>query len=165
MASIAIDQANAYSLMSKVQETGVPDLDTGEFRLALFGDSFVFNQTHAQWSEIKANEISEVGYTADGKVIVFNTDGRYSYNASTGIWTFGPNCDPLDWAAADFTLDPVKWGVVYEYIDDDGSADDTSPLVGALRLESLAAPDDETFRWNFPAAGIVRMSAQFVAPE
>ena len=160
MASIAVSQADVYSLMARVIESGNPDLENSDFYLALFGDGFLFDPEHDTWADIKAEEIDEPGYTSGGKEIVFDAS-RTSYDAATGIWSFGPDCDPLEWDNADFTLDPVRWGVIYEFTDDGlGETDDASVLVCAYRLTSLAEPDDEKFRWNFHADGLVKWTAK-----
>jgi len=163
MASIAVVQADVYSLVAQAIETGIPDLESGDFYLALFGDNFVFDPAHVTWADIKADEIDDVGYTSGGKEVVFDVS-RTDYDDTTGIWTFGPNCDPLEWDNADFTTDPVHWGVLYEYVDDEGSPDDGSVLVCAYKLTTPAEPDDEKFRWNFNAGGLVKWTAKFVAP-
>ena len=165
MAVINVSNGYVYSLMAKVIDTGVPFLETGNFYLALMGTGFTFNAAHTDWADVKANEIDDPGisgYTSGGKVVVFDGGGRFSYAAATGIWTFGPSCPALDWAGADFTTDPVKWGLLYEYVDDPldpGTPDDTSVLVAAYQLTSNASPSAETFRWTFPATGLLRWLA------
>jgi len=166
MSSIAVVQADVYSQVAALIESGSIDLETGDFYLALFGDNFVFDPTHTTWADIKIDEISDhiAGYTYGGKEIIFDAS-RTDYDDTTGIWAWGPNCDPLEWDNADFTSDPVHWGVIYEYTDDGGSPDDGSLLVCAYKLTTPAEPDDEKFRWNFNAGGLVKWTAKFtVAP-
>ena len=104
MASIAIDQANAYSLMAKVQETGVPDLAAGTFHLALMGTGFAFDASHTTWADVKAHQIDDVGiagYDDGGKAVVFDGGGRFGYNTpdtETFRWTF-PATGLLRWLA------------------------------------------------------------------
>ena len=167
MASIAVMQADVYSLMARLIESGIPNIEVSDFHLALFGDGFLFDPEHTTWADIKAEEITGVGYTSGGKEVIYGVDIT-TYNAATGIWAWGPACPALEWDGADFTLDPVRWGVLYEYTDDiynEGFPDDASVLVCAYRLTSLAEPDDEKFRWNFHADGLVKWTAKFtVAP-
>ena len=164
MSSIAIEQADVYSQVAKLIETEEIFLEVGVFNLALFGAGFAFDPEHNTWDDIKAEEIVDVGYTAGGKPIVFDAS-RLSYNAATGIWAWGPNCDPLEWDNANFTSDPVSWGVIYDFRDDGyGDVDDGSLLVCAYKLTTPAEPDDEKLRWNFHADGLVKWTAKFTAP-
>ena len=139
-----------YNSFKKKIMDGSIDLDTDTIKVVLVTSSYTPNiDTHTQYSHI-TNQVTGTGYTAGGatlankSVAVDTTNDRAKFDA-----------DDTTWTSASIT---ARGAIIYKYIDDGGSPDDTSPLIcyKDFGADITSTNGDFTIQWS--ADGILYLS-------
>ena len=127
------------------------DLVNDTVKVALFA-SYTYSEDHSTLGAVKAagTEATGAGYEADGATLA-HTGDKVTY--ASGVTTFGANADDTEWTSS--TID-AAFAVVYKYIDDDGSADDTSPVLCVIDFDGTESSVDGTFKIEWHENGIFR---------
>jgi hypothetical protein len=129
---------------------GSIDLDTDTIKVVLVTSSYTPNiDTHTQYSHI-TNQVTGTGYTAGGatlankSVAVDTTNDRAKFDA-----------DDTTWTTASIT---ARGAIIYKYVDNAGSPDDTSPLIcyKDFGADVTSTNADFTIKWH--ADGILYLS-------
>ena len=137
------------SFKGKIMDGSI-DLDTDTIKVVLVTSSYTPNiDTHTQYSHI-TNQVTGTGYTAGGatlankSVAVDTTNDRAKFDA-----------DDTTWTSASIT---ARGAIIYKYIDDGGSPDDTSPLIcyKDFGADITSTNGDFTIQWS--ADGILYLS-------
>jgi len=125
-------------------------LDTDTIKVVLVTSSYTPNiDTHTQYSHI-TNQVTGTGYTAGGatlankSVAVDTTNDRAKFDA-----------DDTTWTTASVT---ARGAIIYKYVDNAGSPDDTSPLIcyKDFGADVTSTNADFTIKWH--ADGILYLS-------
>lgn len=139
-----------YNSFKKKIMDGSIDLDTDTIKVALVTSSYTPNiDTHTQYSHI-TNQVTGTGYTAGGatlankSVAVDTTNDRAKFDA-----------DDTTWTTASIT---ARGAIIYKYVDNAGSPDDTSPLIcyKDFGADVTSTNADFTIKWH--ADGILYLS-------
>ena len=127
------------------------DLVNDSIRVLLLS-AYTYSVDHADLAAVKAagTEASGTGYTADGQVIA-HTGDKVTYAA--GVITFGANADDNEWVSS--TID-AAFAIVYKYVDDEGSAAGTSPVLCVVDFDGTESSVDGTFKIEWHENGIFR---------
>jgi len=137
------------SFKGKIMDGSI-DLDTDTIKVVLVTSSYTPNiDTHTQYSHI-TNQVTGTGYTAGGatlankSVAVDTTNDRAEFDA-----------DDTTWTSASIT---ARGAVIYKYVDNEGSPDDTSPLIcyKDFGADVTSTNADFTIKWH--ADGILYLS-------
>ena len=145
--------ADLYNHVAKIIVDQDINLLTADIRAALFTDSFVFDPEHTTWANVKANQISGDGYVSGGQAITHDGD-IFEYDSAAGIYAYGKNADSILWDNSSFI---TKHVVIYEYIDNVGSPDDSSLLLGTKEFGELIHTNNGSFTLVWDATiGIFR---------
>lgn len=135
------------SLFEKLMN-GEIDFDTDTIKIALLKDTYSPDAAHDTWADIKADQVTGVtGYnnTAGGSALAGVTIADKKLDATNPVWTITGTLT-------------CAYAVIYKYIDDAGSPDDTSPLVCLLDLGGNKSVTDGNFTIEFHANGIITWS-------
>jgi len=139
-----------YNSFKKKIMDGSIDLDTDTIKVVLVTSSYTPNiDTHTQYSHI-TNQVTGTGYTAGGatlankSVAVDTTNDRAKFDA-----------DDTTWTTASIT---ARGAIIYKYVDNAGSPDDTSPLIcyKDFGADVTSTNADFTIKWH--ADGILYLS-------
>lgn len=139
-----------YNSFKKKIMDGSIDLDTDTIKVVLVTSSYTPNiDTHTQYSHI-TNQVTGTGYTAGGatlankSVAVDTTNDRAKFDA-----------DDTTWTSASVT---ARGAIIYKYVDNEGSPDDTSPLIcyKDFGADVTSTNADFTIKWH--ADGILYLS-------
>ena len=139
-----------YNSFKKKIMDGSIDLDTDTIKVVLVTSSYTPNiDTHTQYSHI-TNQVTGTGYTAGGatlankSVAVDTTNDRAKFDA-----------DDTTWTTASIT---ARGAIIYKYVDNEGSPDDTSPLIcyKDFGADVTSTNADFTIKWH--ADGILYLS-------
>mgnify|MGYP000906306657 CR=1 FL=1 len=130
---------------------GTIDLDTDTIKVALVTSSYTPNiDTHTQYSHI-TNELS----TGDG----YTVGGATLANADVTVDTANDrakfDADDVTWTTASLT---ARGAVIYKYIDNGGSPDDTSPLICYKDFGADVSSTNADFTIKWHADGILYLS-------
>lgn len=137
------------SFKGKIMDGSI-DLDTDTIKVVLVTSSYTPNiDTHTQYSHI-TNQVTGTGYTAGGatlankSVAVDTTNDRAKFDA-----------DDTTWTTASIT---ARGAIIYKYVDNAGSPDDTSPLIcyKDFGADVTSTNADFTIKWH--ADGILYLS-------
>lgn len=137
------------SFKGKIMDGSI-DLDTDTIKVVLVTSSYTPNiDTHTQYSHI-TNQVTGTGYTAGGatlankSVAVDTTNDRAKFDA-----------DDTTWTTASVT---ARGAIIYKYVDNAGSPDDTSPLIcyKDFGADVTSTNADFTIKWH--ADGILYLS-------
>jgi hypothetical protein len=129
--------------------SGVFSLDSGgdTIKVVLVTSSYTPNiDTHTQYSHI-TNQVTGDGYTAGGATL-----GSQAVTTDTtgdkGVF----DAADTTWSSSTIT---AAGAVIYKYIDDTGSPDDTSPLIAYIDFgtDKVSSSGNFTISWN--EAGII----------
>jgi hypothetical protein len=132
----------AVSMLSKKV-----DWSSDTIKVALLSSAYTPNQgTHANFSDVNANEVSGTGYTAGGATLANKTRTLDTTNKVLVL-----DADDVTWANSTIT---ARYAVVY---DSTGTAS-TSPLIGYIDLVSDQASNNGNFVIQWDATGIVRLT-------
>ncbi|MFI9490491.1 hypothetical protein ACIG8K_02785 [Streptomyces halstedii] len=113
------------------------DLVNDTIKVALVSGSYTPNRdTHDEWADVSANEVTGTGYTAGGKTLVSKT---LTYSNTKDYWTF--DAADLTWTSATVSF---RYAVIY---------DDTAtgkPLLGIVDFGSQSASNqDVAIKWEY----------------
>jgi len=137
------------SFKGKIMDGSI-DLDTDTIKVVLVTSSYSPDiDTHTQYSHI-TNQVTGTGYTAGGatlankSVTVDTTNDRAKFDA-----------DDTTWTSASVT---ARGAIIYKYVDNAGSPDDTSPLIcyKDFGADVTSTNADFTIKWH--ADGILYLS-------
>lgn len=118
-----------------------------EIRAVLVTSSYTPDQdTHTQYSHI-TNQVTGTGYTAGGKALTGQTVTQDN-TADQGVF----DADNVEWDSSSIT---ARGLILYKYVDDDGSPDDTSPLIGFWDFTTDQTSEDGMFEVQWHADGIL----------
>lgn len=118
----------AFNNLSNLLGNSLLDLDSGTFKLALVLDTYTFDATDTQWSEISTKEASSgSGYTTGGETLT-----SLSYAQVSGL--------QFKWDAADVTWTALtktfRFGVLYK----SGTFGAyTDPVIGCILFDDTPA--------------------------
>ncbi|MFD8515144.1 hypothetical protein ACFV27_29685 [Streptomyces antimycoticus] len=113
------------------------DLINDTIKVALVKSTYTPNQnTHDEWADVSANEVTGTGYTAGGIALASKT---ITYNTTNKNWTFD---------AADSTWPNTNVAFRYAVIYDDTAAG--KPLLGYLDFGTAqtVSNQDLTIQWS-----------------
>lgn len=83
--------AYRYKHLPQLVAEGTLDLVSGTFKVALVTSGYLFSNTHTQWADASANEISGAGYTAGGQTLAnvagAMDDTTWKMTAAPTTWT------------------------------------------------------------------------------
>lgn len=127
---------------------GEVDYDTHDIRVALLSSAYTPNQdTHATWSQAKANEATGSGYTAGGAALSGKT---ITYDAANNVTVLDAN--DVTWANSTIT---ARYAVIY---DNAGATDADKVLLGYVDFGVDQASTNGNFTITWDAAGIFRFT-------
>ena len=127
--------------------TGVIDLDSDTFKIALMTSSHTFATSTSTWASVAANELSNgSGYTTGGATLSGVT---VTTSASSVSFDF---TDP-EWTASGGPIGPAGYAVIY----DDTAAND--PLICSINFgTSVTAADGADLVIRVSSAGLFRIA-------
>ncbi|MDD4985329.1 MAG: hypothetical protein PHQ43_05995 [Dehalococcoidales bacterium] len=132
---------------------GTFDLDTGGNTLKVVLVTSTYSpdiDTHTQYSHI-TNQVTGDGYTAGGATL-----GSQAVTTDTVNDRGKFDAADVTWSNSTLT---ARGAVIYKYIDDGGSPDATSPLIGYWDFteDKVSSNGDFTIQWN--ADGIILLGS------
>lgn len=145
---MAADAIQFYDAFKKNIASGLIDLDSHTFKLALVTSSYSFNAAHAEYADITNELPTGLGYTAGGATLTSVT-----WNQSAGVAAF--DAADVSWTASGGSL-VFRRGILY---DDTASG---KPLVGAILFNNTPADvtvtDGNTFYVQWNSTGVFTLS-------
>lgn len=143
--------ANLYKYTGFVEQAFAGGISwTGDtIKVALLADTYTPDQdVHAFWSDVSANEISGINYTAGGAALTTKTITHNAINNSTVL-----SADNVSWPVSTIT---ARYVIIYQ---DTGVAG-TSILCGFADLGENKSSSNGDFNLNWSASGIFEILVQ-----
>lgn len=130
---------------------GSIDLNTDTIKVALVTSSYTPDiDTHTQYSHI-TNELS----TGDGYTVGGATLANVAVTVDTDNDRAKFDADDVTWTTASLT---ARGAIVYKYIDNEGSPDDTSPLICYKDFGEDITSTNADFTIEWSSDGILYLS-------
>lgn len=118
------------------------DLDTDTIKVVLVTSSYSPDvANHTQYSHI-TDQVTGTGYTAGGATLSGKSVTKDDVN-NKGVF----DADDVTWPSSTIM---ARGAILYKYIDDDGSPDDTSPLICYFDFTENKVSSNTDFQilWN-----------------
>lgn len=139
------ETAFTYAKFFKSLTNKEVNLTADTFKVMLLGNGYTPSQTlHQYKSDLGVNEISGMGYAADGIVLA---GMALTWDSINSRWVITTTTTP-QWTSATFS---AYYGVVY---DSSPSTDATRPLLTCIDFGGPKAPSAGNFTIHWPTTGI-----------